>query len=349
MRRIIALLTLALFILTIGGCGNNNNNNNKAVAPAAPKESETKKQAETSLPLKIGVMRGAQSFPIAAMQKNGIDKKYGLQLEITPLANDSAIHTAIMSNKVDIVFSTWQSYAVQRNRGEDEVVIAPVNYMVKDVIVRKDSKINSMKDLRGKKLGTASPPGNGASLAFQYAVQKEFGFDPYKENALTQGATPLLLGLLEKGEIDAFYMGEPQLTSARLSGNFKSIWNITQAYKNINERLPLQVIVVTTEASLKKSNEAIKRFAKAYAESKDVLVKDNQIWPELAKQVGVESEQGANMLRESLQPYYVQEWNKDMIDKEIEQGYKMKQLFKASDFLPDKIPEVLFSFDIYNK
>ncbi|MDT3700972.1 MAG: ABC transporter substrate-binding protein [Thermincola sp.] len=354
MRKIMLVALSILMILIIGGCGKTNTSAEKKVntdpKTEGTKQVETKqvetKQVET---LKLGVMKGAQSFPISVIQTKGLDKKYGLKLEVKPLAESGAIHTAIMGHQVDAVFSTWQAYAVQRTRGEDEVVIAPMNNYVSYVHVKKDSKINSMKDLRGKKIGTAYPPSNGTVIIFKYAVQKEFGFDPFKENNVIQGAAPLLLGLLEKGEIDAVYLGEPQATSSLTGGKNKSIWNVSEAYKNIGERIPMQVSVVTTETSLKKSSEALKNFVKAYTEAKDILIKDNSLWPELAKNVGIDTEEGAKILRESLQPNYIQEWNEDMIKKEIEFSYKIVDAFKEKDFLPEKMPEGLFSFEIYKK
>ena len=344
MKKISLIAFTILMSFIIVGCGANKN------AGGQPTNSSgNTNQDQPPATLKIGVMQGAQSFPIAVIQNKGLDKKYGLKLEITPLAESGAIHTAIMSHKVDAVFSTWQAYAIQRSRGEDEVVIAPVNNYVSYVVVKKDSNINSMKDVRGKKIGTAYPPSNGTAIIFQYAVLKEFGFDPFKENNVNQGAAPLMLGLLEKGDIDAVYLGEPNATTAIVSGKYKKVWNVSDAYKHINERVPLQVSIVSTEVSLGKSSEALKNFVKAYAEAKDILVKDNSVWPELAKIVGIDTPEGVNTLRESLQPNYIQEWNETMINKEVETGYKMVDALKAKDFLPDKMPSNLFSYDIYKK
>ena len=59
--------------------------------------------------LSIGVLKGTQYFPIAAMLSKGLEKKYGLDLKVTPLASPAAIHNAITAHQVDVAFSTSQN------------------------------------------------------------------------------------------------------------------------------------------------------------------------------------------------------------------------------------------------
>lgn len=299
--------------------------------------------------LNIGVIRGTQFFPIAAMQNKGLEKKYGLDMKITPLASPSAIHIAITGHQVDAVFSTWQTYAVSRSKGGDQLVVAPVNFYVNGVIVKKESPAKSLKDLVGKKLGTSYGPGHGTSLILQYATLKEFGFDINSKVELREAAAPLLLGLLEKGELDAVYLGEPNLTKSLAGGKYRQIWDVEATFKKLGKPVPLQLCVVTTDPSLQTKKEAFKKFLAAYAEAKDILAKDNQIWKELAKEVGLQGDEEVETLKSNLQPSYVQTWNRGFIDNELKLNYEMTALQKEVKFIPDKIPEGFFSFGVYSK
>ena len=299
--------------------------------------------------LNVGVLKGTQFFPIAAMQSKGLEKKYGLDMKIIPMASPAAIHIAITGHQVDVAFSTWQTYAVGRSKGADPLLIAPVNYYVNGIIVKKGSPAKSLRDLIGKKLGTSYGPGHGTALLLQYAAKKEFGFDINTQIELREAATPLLLGLLEKDELDAVYLGEPNLTKSLAGGKYKQIWDVDETFKKLGKPVPLQLCVVTTEQAMKTKKEALIKFANAYAAAKDILTADQQIWKELAQEVGLKGDAGVEMLKKSLQPSYVQTWNKSFIDNELKLNYEIADLQKGVKFIPDKIPEGFFSFSVYNK
>ena len=299
--------------------------------------------------LNIGVLKGTQFFPMAALQSKGLEKKYGLDLKIIPMASPAAIHIAISGHQADVVFSTWQTYAVGRSKGADPLVIAPVNYYVNGIIVKKDSPAKSLKDLIGKKIGTSYGPGHGTALLLQYAAKKEFGLDLSTQIELREAATPLLLGLLEKGELDAVYLGEPKLTKSLAGGRYKQIWDVDEAFKKLGKPVPLQLCVVTTDQALKTKKEELRKFVAAYGEAKNILTTDDQIWPELAKEVNLKGDEEVGMLRKNLQASYVQTWNKGFIDNELKLNYEIADLQKGVKFIPDKIPAGFFSFDVYSK
>ena len=306
-------------------------------------------QAAGDQTLNVGVLKGTQFFPIAAMQSKGLEKKYGLDMKIIPMASPAAIHIAITGHQADVLFSTWQTYAVGRSKGGDPLVIAPVNYYVNGIVVKKDSPAKSLKDLIGKKIGTSYGPGHGTALLLQYAAKKEFGFDLSTQIELREAATPLLLALLEKGELDAVYLGEPNLTKSLAGGKYKQVWDVDEAFKKLGKAVPLQLCVVTTDQAMKTKREALKKFVAAYAEAKNILMTDDQIWPELAKEVNLKGDEEVGLLKKSLQSSYVQTWNKSFVDNELKLNYEIADLQKGVKFIPDKIPEGFFSFSVYNK
>jgi NitT/TauT family transport system substrate-binding protein len=332
-KRLYLMLVLCFFGASLLGFGNN--------SPTA--------SAAGDQTLNIGVLKGTQFFPMAAMQSKGLEKKYGLDLKIIPMASPAAIHIAINGHQVDAAFSTWQTYAVGRSKGADPLVIAPVNYYVNGIIVKKNSPAKSLQDLIGKKLGTSYGPGHGTALLLQYAAKREFGLDLNTQIELREAATPLLLGLLEKGELDAVYLGEPNLTKSLAGGKYKQIWDVDETFKKLGKAVPLQLCVVTTDQAMKTKKEALKKFVAAYAEAKNILTTDDQIWPELAKEVNLKGDEEVGLLKKSLQASYVQTWNKSFVDSELKLNYEIADLQKGVKFIPDKIPEGFFSFSVYNK
>jgi hypothetical protein len=100
---------------------------------------------------------------------------------------------------------------------------------------------------------------------------------------------------------------------------------------------------------MKTKREALKKFVAAYAEAKNILMTDDQIWPELAKEVNLKGDEEVGLLKKSLQSSYVQTWNKSFVDNELKLNYEIADLQKGVKFIPDKIPEGFFSFSVYNK
>ncbi len=106
----------------------------------------------------------------------------------------------------------------------------------------------------------------------------------------------------------------------------------------------MQLCVVTTDQALKTKRDALKKFVAAYAEAKNILMTDDQIWPELAKEVNLKGDEEVGLLKKNLQSSYVQTWNKSFIDSELKLNYEIADLQKGVKFIPDKIPEGFFSF-----
>lgn len=95
------------------------------------------------------------------------------------------------------------------------------------VIVRKDSKAQSLRDLRGKKFGIPSRYSN------QYLVirkiMKDQGIDP-QEITFLEIPPPEMPSSLANNSIDAYFIGEPHAAKAEVSGigrvlyHAKDIW-----------------------------------------------------------------------------------------------------------------------------
>lgn len=299
--------------------------------------------------LNIGLLKGAQFLPIAAMQNKGLDRKYGLNLNVMPLATPMAISIAIAGHQVDVCVDPWQRYAVDRSKGGDPVVIGPLSNYEGQIIVKKDSPARSVNDLQGNKLGALRASGVDMALVVRYALLKELGFDINSKLEMREGAIPLLLGLLDKGDLDAVWLGGPSLVRSLAGGKYREIWDLGISFKKLGKNVPLQLCVISTDQSLKTKREALKKFMAAYAEAKDILITDRQIWKELAKEVDIKGDEAVEILQKRLQPTYVQTWNKGFTDNEVKFSQEMHALHKGALIIPDKIPEGLFSFSVYSK
>src|SRR2546422_3430081 len=116
---------------------------------------------------KLGLIPGAQEFVDFVMEGHGILDKFGLKADKVKSLSPANLHLMLAERKVDIGFGGFPTMAAARSEGKDIIVIGGVFSPVNMVFVAKNSSIQSLRDLKGKKLG-----------AFGGAGFETFGFLP---------------------------------------------------------------------------------------------------------------------------------------------------------------------------
>jgi ABC-type nitrate/sulfonate/bicarbonate transport system substrate-binding protein len=133
----------------------------------------------------------------------GIFKKHGIDL--TVVVRPFAGFLAGLPSKQTLAATYPGLEAIDKiNHGLDWAVIGGGLTVVQEVIVRKDSPIKTLADLRGKRLGVWST-GAGGFKAARVAIMDAAGIDITKDTKLVQLAPPALFKLLENGQVDAMF------------------------------------------------------------------------------------------------------------------------------------------------
>ncbi|MGB0747849.1 MAG: ABC transporter substrate-binding protein [Magnetospiraceae bacterium] len=159
-------------------------------------------QAETPT-LKIGVLKfGTVNWELDVIQHHGLDAQQGYALEVYPLAGKQATAIALQAGEVDAIVTDWIWVSRQRNMGRDYTFI-PYSRIVGGVIVGRDSGIQTLEDLAGKKIGIAGGPVDKSWLLVRALAEQRHGLDLQKSAETVFGAPPLLSKKLAQGELDA--------------------------------------------------------------------------------------------------------------------------------------------------
>lgn len=135
----------------------------------------------------------------------------GIEVEPVEFASANLMAEALVAGRIDgtgasafpVIFSIEQN-----SPGQFKIYIinAITNTAFPDyILVKKDSKINSLLELKGKKIGTY--PGS-TILTYTKVILKHF-FDPYKDISIIQLKPELQLQALETGQVDAIFALEP--------------------------------------------------------------------------------------------------------------------------------------------
>jgi ABC-type nitrate/sulfonate/bicarbonate transport system substrate-binding protein len=161
--------------------------------------------------VKIGYLRLTISLPTFVAAEKGLFEQEGLKVELTPFESGTLIVSALMAGRIDANCSsatTGYWFAEQSTPDQFKIFLAYGTPSRKNptfvAIVKKDSPIKELKDLKGKRVGTF--PGASSMELARAIIRTQM--DP--EGVIFQEVPPtILISALAAGQIDAFFAPEP--------------------------------------------------------------------------------------------------------------------------------------------
>lgn len=222
---------------------------------------------------------GTMSIPPAVIKKFGLDKKYGINIEIVPYSNQSAAAVALQGKSTEIVVLDWLATARLKASGIPVVGVAPFLTYVNSVLVPKDSQIKTLSDLRGKKIGVPNKTGFDWIIMLA-AAKKSLKIDLGKEVQLQEGAIPLLRGLAEKGDLEALQMWNSLAPEMLASGQFRTLMTIRQVAEQMGLPTVPFLFFGMREDYAKERPANVRAFVAAYQEAADIMLSNDEIWVE---------------------------------------------------------------------
>ncbi|MBR1247950.1 ABC transporter substrate-binding protein [Bradyrhizobium sp. AUGA SZCCT0169] len=205
----------------------------------------------------------------------GIFKKHGLEVEMTPIGINSNIPAAILSNSIQIGGPTSTVFLQAVDGGLDLVAIAgasvmsPVNQDSIAAFVRNGITIKEPKDFVGKKVGA---PGLNAFLHVlfvKWLVDK--GVDPRRVN-FVEVTFPTMSDIIKSGSVDAVLTAEPFVTRMLNAG----LGSVGARYAAELARTEPIIFYAASREWADKNAVAIKKFRDAIAESALIVNGDRE-------------------------------------------------------------------------
>ena len=162
-------------------------------------------------PVKIGYLRITTSLATFVAQDKGLFEQEGLKVELIPFDSGTAITDALIAGRIDVIGSnsiTGFWFVAQMAPDRLKIFLTYGTPSLENptfvAIVKKDSPLKGLKDLKGKKVGTF--PG-ATSVALAKAIIRT-KMSPEKV-IFTEVAPPNMVPALAAGQIDAFFSPEP--------------------------------------------------------------------------------------------------------------------------------------------
>ncbi|MGC6590480.1 phosphate/phosphite/phosphonate ABC transporter substrate-binding protein [Paenibacillus sp. FSL W7-1332] len=268
-------MPLLLCVAVISGCGGGNTDTGgKAAANAGQENSQgtnTDSSATTEstgyVPDKLTVQfvpsQNADTLEAKAKPlEKLLSDKIGIPVAVSVSTDYNTIVEAMASKKVDVGFLPPTAYVLAKERGAAEVILQAQRYGVKDetgeptdelvdfykamMIVKKDSAIQSVADLKGKKIAYQNVS-SSAGYVWPAAVLMDNGIDPMKdvEPITVKGHDQAVLAVLN-GDVDAAAIFQDARNVVK--NDYPTVFEDTRVL-TYTEKIPNDTITVRSDMS----------------------------------------------------------------------------------------------------
>jgi NitT/TauT family transport system substrate-binding protein len=252
MKKILALLLAALMVFALVSCNPDDNNDGEDVT------------------VRVMALKGPTGMGMVQLMENSANgtsqNKYDIKLAAAP----EEVSAAVIAGTVDIAAVPVNLAAVLFNKPDVDISFAAVNTLGVLHILENGNTINSLADLKGKKIYAT---GQGATP--QYILEhllKENGIDPandveieyiaeHAELATKLAANEAAIGLLPEPQVTS------ALTTAKKNGNndLRIALNVTEEWQKLDDGELVQGCIIVSN---KFKTEHPEEFAKFMAEYK---------------------------------------------------------------------------------
>ena len=144
---------------------------------------------------------GTLNWELETIRRQKFDHASGFQLQVIPLAGISATRTALLSRSSDVIVADWLWVNRQRAQGQG-LQFVPFSTSIGKLMLARNSGIDSLADLKGKRIGIAGGPASKGWLLLRARALQQ-GIDLAADSEQQYGAPPLLNAALEQRRIDA--------------------------------------------------------------------------------------------------------------------------------------------------
>ncbi len=227
--------------------------------PAKPKVSADIKFAATSSAV------GFHMFPtLVAMEL--FFKEEGITQSITPFSGGGDTVRAVVTGGHQIGQPAPNAMAIAYAEGQPIRIIAEnLPFGTISWVVKADSPLKSMKDIKGKKVGYSRP----GSVTHTYALTalRSLGFKPDEDvNLVASGGAPETLTALRGGVIDVGWANDPLLSQELLKKDIRVLASANDFIPNWSESM-----LATTVDYAKSNGDVLTAYLRAHQKAMDYI------------------------------------------------------------------------------
>ena len=192
----------------------------------------------------------------------GILAKYGFTADVILIPGSPRTVQALIAGDLDYIVAGTPAVLRARAQGADVVILAsPSGYPSQRVLVKLDSTLSGLKELKGKLVGVTQF--GSAGDTFLRTALKKAGLKESDVTVLQMGGTPGVTQALEAGRIEVGVLGESAMLLV-FQGKARQLKGASARELNIPG---LDGPLTTTERKLRRDRGGVLRFVQAYVEA----------------------------------------------------------------------------------
>ena len=227
---------------------------------------------------------GTFAWELAVIRAHGLDKQANLSVQVVELASPEAGKIALRAGNADIVVSDWLWVSRERTLGA-RLTFYPYSSALGAVMVPASSPIQTLADLKGRKLAVAGGPIDKNWLLLQAWLKRE-GIDLKSEATIAYGAPPLLMAKTLSGEMDASvnYWNFCAVMEAK---GFRRVAGIEDLLPRLGAKGRTAMIGYVFDEEWARANpDVIARFIAMTRMAKEILSNSDAEWEKIAPLTG---------------------------------------------------------------
>jgi NitT/TauT family transport system substrate-binding protein len=230
--------------------------------------------------LRIGLQStGTFAWQLDVIRRHGLASNAGLDLKISEFASPDAGKLALNSDSVDLAVVDWLWVARARALGA-KLLFYPYSSSVGAVMVKSDSPVRKIGDLKGRVLAVAGGPLDKSWLIVQVAAIRQ-GIDLKREAILEYGAPPLISQKLQQGEAEAS-LNFWNFCAALDTLGYRRILDVRDAEAALGLNQPIALIgYVFSEQFAASHKSTIDRFLAVAQQANDIMLRSDEEWDAL--------------------------------------------------------------------
>ncbi len=220
---------------------------------------------------------GSLSWLLETIKVEGLEAATGVKLDILEVATNQAGPVALLAGEADVIVSDWTWAMRQRSLG-DKLKFAPYSSALGSLMVAKDSPVQSLADLKGKRIGVAGTSIDKSWILLRAYAKKTIGSDLAEVATPLFGAAPLMTEELKNGRVDAVL--NFWTFAARLSGGgYRQVLSMADVLKGLEISPPPALVgFIWKEETAAKKGAEITGFLEAARRGNEVLKTSDAAW-----------------------------------------------------------------------
>lgn len=254
---LIGLLLIALLAIT--ACGSNATQGNSG-------ESAKGGNGGAKKDFVVGYMNVMDDAQAMLAYEAKLYEKHGLNVKMQQFKSGTDLIKAMVGKQVDAGVLGFTNAVSWASKGAGVKVVGGAQLGFHSVLVKNDSTIASVAELKGKKLASQGQ-GSTADIVLNGVVLKEAGLTS-KDVQMVYVDPGQAIQSLASGAVDAAFVFEPYDSIATHTLGAKQIYEIGKVWP-----FPCMV-VITTDENLKNNRDAVNQLLDAQKEAIEMLQQD---------------------------------------------------------------------------